>query len=196
MSVAVQQHVGRRCGSLRTRSFIRLRVLSSVDLPQPDGPMKAVISFSGIRDGDVLERVKGSVMQVQTLGFYFCCVHRAFFLSLFLPRQPLGGRRRERVERGDDDQQHDRRRIGLVGIAALRSKASTYAPKACVVELISESGICRDGARRVDERGGLAHDSADREDNPRRECRALAAGSTMRNTVRSLPAPSPKLPSR
>ena len=31
-----------------SKSFIRLRVLSSVDLPQPDGPMYAVISFFGI----------------------------------------------------------------------------------------------------------------------------------------------------
>ena len=28
-----------------TRSFMRLRQRSSVDLPQPDGPMKAVTSF-------------------------------------------------------------------------------------------------------------------------------------------------------
>ena len=31
-----------------TRSFIRFRLLRKVDLPQPEGPMKAVISFSGI----------------------------------------------------------------------------------------------------------------------------------------------------
>ena len=31
-----------------TRSFMRLRDFSSVDFPQPDGPMNAVILFSGI----------------------------------------------------------------------------------------------------------------------------------------------------
>ena len=31
-----------------TRSFIRLRVLMQVDLPQPEGPINAVIWFSAI----------------------------------------------------------------------------------------------------------------------------------------------------
>ena len=31
-----------------TMSFMRLSVRSSVDLPQPDGPMNAVIWFSGM----------------------------------------------------------------------------------------------------------------------------------------------------
>ena len=31
-----------------TRSFIRLNIFRNVDLPQPDGPMRAVISFAGI----------------------------------------------------------------------------------------------------------------------------------------------------
>src|SRR5690349_15506813 len=31
-----------------TRSFMRLKLRRSVDLPQPDGPMKAVTCFSGI----------------------------------------------------------------------------------------------------------------------------------------------------
>src|SRR5258708_19974867 len=31
-----------------TRSFMRLKLRSNVDLPHPDGPMKAVTCFSGI----------------------------------------------------------------------------------------------------------------------------------------------------
>ncbi len=31
-----------------TRSFMRFRLFKNVDLPQPDGPMNAVISFSGM----------------------------------------------------------------------------------------------------------------------------------------------------
>ena len=43
----VQQHLAVNRQS-STKSFMRFKVFSSVDLPQPEGPMKAVISFSGM----------------------------------------------------------------------------------------------------------------------------------------------------
>ena len=44
--LAVVERPARRPSRAGIRSFIRLRQRSSVDLPQPDGPMSAVISFA------------------------------------------------------------------------------------------------------------------------------------------------------
>ena len=58
------------CRSIRqpsTRSFIRFRVWSSVDLPQPDGPMNAVMSCCLDLQVDVLERLEIPVIEVKVL---------------------------------------------------------------------------------------------------------------------------------
>ena len=52
-----------------TRSFMRLSERSSVDLPQPDGPMNAVISFSLISRLISCRGVKIAVMQIHIVNF-------------------------------------------------------------------------------------------------------------------------------
>ena len=44
---------------------MRLKVRSSVDLPQPEGPMKAVTLLLGDVEVDVLQRVELAVVEVQ-----------------------------------------------------------------------------------------------------------------------------------
>ncbi len=44
---------------------MRLKVLSSVDFPQPEGPMNAVTFFSGDVEGDLLQGVELAVVEVQ-----------------------------------------------------------------------------------------------------------------------------------
>ena len=46
-----------------TRSFIRFRLLRNVDLPQPEGPINAVISSDAIFEVDVFERMETAVIQ-------------------------------------------------------------------------------------------------------------------------------------
>ena len=44
---------------------MRLRLFSSVDLPQPDGPMSAVTWFSGKLKVDALQRMEILVVQIE-----------------------------------------------------------------------------------------------------------------------------------
>ena len=44
---------------------MRLKMRSSVDLPQPDGPMSAVTCFSGDVDADALQRLEAAVVEVE-----------------------------------------------------------------------------------------------------------------------------------
>ena len=46
---------------------MRLSVRRNVDLPHPDGPMKAVTRLARMRIVDVLQGALGSVVEVQTL---------------------------------------------------------------------------------------------------------------------------------
>ena len=46
------------------RSFIRLRQRSTVDLPQPDGPISAVISLLPIDQGDLGDGAEVAVVDV------------------------------------------------------------------------------------------------------------------------------------
>ena len=46
----VEEDLPVRCATPSMRSFMRLRQRSSVDLPQPEGPMKAVTRAPGSRD--------------------------------------------------------------------------------------------------------------------------------------------------
>jgi hypothetical protein len=52
---------------LSMRSFMRFRQRRSVDLPQPEGPMKAVTIFSPDVHGDVVQDVVVPVAQVDVL---------------------------------------------------------------------------------------------------------------------------------
>ena len=61
--LAVVQRSGPRARVPGIRSFIRLIVRSSVDLPQPDGPMSAVIRCGRDVDRDVLHRPEGAVVE-------------------------------------------------------------------------------------------------------------------------------------
>ena len=57
--VEIESPSNRTSPSIRApviRSFMRLKQRSSVLLPQPDGPIKAVILLRGMSIGDVLER--------------------------------------------------------------------------------------------------------------------------------------------
>ena len=68
-----------------TRSFMRFRVFISVDLPQPEGPMNAVISRSRISRLIFFSAWKLPVIQVQIFYFKFC----GLFPSYFPPCFPL-----------------------------------------------------------------------------------------------------------
>ena len=46
-------------------SYMRLKVRSSVDLPQPDGPMNAVTLLLGDVEVDVLQRVEPAVVEIE-----------------------------------------------------------------------------------------------------------------------------------
>ena len=60
---------------------MRFRVLSSVDLPQPDGPINAVISFSCNLQIDILERLEIPVVEVKVLYVKF--IHFVHLFSTF-----------------------------------------------------------------------------------------------------------------
>ena len=47
---------------------MRFRVLSSVDFPQPDGPINAVISLFRDLQVDVLERLEIPIIEIQVLS--------------------------------------------------------------------------------------------------------------------------------
>ena len=49
------------------RSFMRLSVLRNVDFPQPDGPMSAVMLFSGYVYVDVFKRLMSAVPKAEIL---------------------------------------------------------------------------------------------------------------------------------
>ncbi len=53
--------------TLSIRSFMRLRHRSSVDLPQPDGPMSAVTWWQGKSMRDVAEGLGGAVVEMEVL---------------------------------------------------------------------------------------------------------------------------------
>ena len=60
---------------------MRLRVLSKVDLPQPEGPMKAVTSLGAMFMFTVFQRLEVAVVQVQVFDRYLIHKRNHPFLS-------------------------------------------------------------------------------------------------------------------
>ena len=58
---------------------MRSSVLRNVDLPQPDGPMRAVMLFPGMSDADIGQRLMAAVPEIQIIDRNDT-VHSAFFL--------------------------------------------------------------------------------------------------------------------
>ena len=64
---------------------MRFRVFRKVDLPQPEGPMKAVMLFSGMSMDDAVQRLMSAVPQVQILHLQNGGPLSSHFLFSFRP---------------------------------------------------------------------------------------------------------------
>ena len=169
---------------------MRLRVLSSVLLPQPDGPINAVMCVARNAQVDVLERMKSSVIQIEVFNFQLLSM-------LVSPCQFLGhvgsSGRSCRPQSPAAPRPWRKPRC-----TCRPSPDSTYICTASVrPELISSPwAIVRHGAGGIDQGGGFAHNAADGQNHARQNAAAWPEAARCANTVRSLPAPRPKLPSR
>ena len=152
--VDVLRRTGRRRGTGRSpstrvpgiRSFIRLIVRSSVDLPQPDGPMSAVICLRRERDRHVLHRAERAVVEATRPRARMTARAPARPCPRRRPRSPRPAARRRR---------DDRDGACVIVDGSGRRRSSRRASASSVMPSVEASASVVAGV--VGRRGGLGH---------------------------------------